>query len=184
MRKSIYITLATLLAITGATATIHLRAQQKSESEMPMAACPMMKKQDHNMAEMNKRGDQGMGFSQEKTTHHFYLTKSGGTIQVEANDPEDSVSRDQIRQHFSHIAMIFKSGDFDIPMFVHDQVIPGVPEMKRLKSVITYKFEETERGGRVSISSNDPRAVAAVQSFLRFQITEHKTGDPLVVNQE
>jgi hypothetical protein len=181
MRKSIYITLSALLFMTGATATIHLRAQQKSETEKPMADCPMMKKHDHDMAGMNKRGDQGMGFSQEKTTHHFYLTKTGGIIQVEANDPKDTASRDQIREHLGHIAMMFAEGNFDIPMFVHDQVPPGVTGMKEFKSMISYKYEETGLGGRVLITSAEPRAVAAVQSFLRFQITEHQTKDSLDV---
>jgi hypothetical protein len=184
MRKSIYITLAALLFITGATTTTQLRAQQqKTEPEKPKAACPMMKKHDHNMAEMNKRGDQGMGFSQEKTTHHFYLTKIGGIIQVEANDQKDTASRDQIREHLKHIAMAFAEGNFDTPMFVHDQVPPGVDEMKRLKTALSYKYEETERGGRITISSDNPQAVSAVQSFLRFQITEHETGDHLEISR-
>jgi hypothetical protein len=180
MKNIIHLTLATLLVITSATATIHLSAQeQKSKTEKPEAACPMMKKHDHDMAEMNKRGDQGMGFSQEKTIHHFYLTKTGGIIQVETNDPKDLASRDQIREHLRHIAMMFAEGNFDIPMFVHDQVPAGVGEMKSLKTALSYKYEETDRGGRVIISSDSPRAVSAVQSFLRFQINEHKTGDQL-----
>jgi hypothetical protein len=185
MRKSIYITLAAVLVVIGTTVTIRLNAQQqqqKSEPEKPAAACPMMKKHDHDMAAMNERGDQGMGFSQAKTTHHFYLTKTGGVIQVEANDAADTESRDQIRQHLWHIAMMFSEGKFDIPAFVHDQLPPGAPEMRNLKSAISYKFEETQRGGRVRISTDDKQAVTAVQSFLRFQITEHKTGDPLEVN--
>ncbi|HYG80347.1 MAG TPA: hypothetical protein VD861_08175, partial [Pyrinomonadaceae bacterium] len=128
---------------------------------------------------MNERGEKGMGFSQSKTTHHFYLTRTGGIIQVEANDPEDTASRDQIRQHLGHIAAMFSKGNFDIPMFVHDQVPPGVPEMRKLKAAISYKYEETRAGGRVVISSDNQQAVSAVRSFLRFQITEHKTGDPL-----
>lgn len=55
--------------------------------------------------------------------------------------------------------------------------------MKQLKSTLSYKYEETERGGRVIISSNNPQAVLAVQSFLRFQITEHKTGDQLEISR-
>ena len=178
MRKSIYFAVAALLLIAGATATIHLNAQQKSEPEKPMTACPM-KKHDHEMAAMNKRGNKGMGFSQEKTTHHFSLTETGGTIEVGANDPKDTVSRDEIRQHLSHIAIMFKSGDFNIPAFIHDRVPPGVPAMQRLKADITYKYEETETGGRVSIASNNSEAVAAIQEFLKFQIKEHHTGDSL-----
>jgi hypothetical protein len=172
-----------ILVIIGATWTLRLNAQQqKAKPEKPDAACPLTKKHGHDMAEMNKRGDQGMGFSQEKTTHHFYLTKTGGIIQVEANDGKDTASRDQIREHLGHIAMMFAEGNFDIPMFVHDQVPPGVDEMKRLKTALSYKYEETERGGRVIISSDNPQAVSAVHNFLRFQITEHTTGDSLEIS--
>jgi hypothetical protein len=128
-------------------------------------------------SQMNERGDQGMGFSQTATTHHFFLKPDGGVIQVDANDAADTASRDQVRMHLGHIARAFQSGDFDIPMFVHDTVPPGVPEMKRLQKDIRYTFEETGSGGRVIISSKNKDAVAAIQDFLRFQIEEHKTGD-------
>ena len=51
--------------------------------------------------------------------------------------------------------------------------------MKLLKKKIRYTYEPLEAGGRVRIESSDPVAVAAVQDFLRFQITDHQTGDPL-----
>ena len=120
-----------------------------------------------------------MGFAQDKTTHHFLLNKNGGAIQVTANSADDKTSVEQIRMHLKHIARAFQSGDFNIPMFVHDQTPPGVPVMSQLKGQITYKYEEVADGGRVLISSANPEAVNAVQEFLRFQITEHKTGDPL-----
>ncbi len=128
---------------------------------------------------MNERGEQGMGFSQSATTHHFLLLPKGGTIQVEANDPSDKSSRDNIRMHLLHIQHAFQSGDFDIPMFVHDTVPPGVPVMKSHAKNIRYSIKETPNGGRVLIQTADPAALDAIHSFLRFQITEHKTGDPL-----
>ena len=33
-------------------------------------------------------------------------------------------------------------------------------------------------GGRVNILTSDPHALAAVHTFLTFQIAEHKAGDP------
>ncbi|MFZ0333735.1 MAG: hypothetical protein WAN10_01865 [Candidatus Acidiferrales bacterium] len=135
-----------------------------------------------NQAAMNKRGTEAMGFSQTETTHHFLLTASGGVIQVEANRTDDTANRDAIRMHLTHITKMFSEGDFDIPMFVHDTVPPGVPEMKRLKEKITYTFVTTPRGGRVVISSMDKDAVTAIQKFLRFQITEHRTDDPVSVS--
>ena len=132
----------------------------------------------HTHTQMSERGEKGMGFSQTTTTHHFYLEKSGGVIQVEAKESADSANRDDIRTHLRHIAHAFQSGDFDIPMFVHDTVPPGVPEMKRLQKYIHYTFEETPKGGRVVITSSDATAIEAIHRFLRFQVEEHKTGDP------
>jgi len=64
-------------------------------------------------------------------------------------------------------------------MFVHGQTPPGVPTMKKLKDQIQYSYEEMEDGGRVVISSKNADAVNAVHDFLKFQIREHKTGDPV-----
>lgn len=146
--------------------------------------CPQMSPQMNSQASMNQRGEQGMGFSQTVTTHHFFLYPDGGAIQVEANDPKDASDRDKIRMHLSHIAQAFANGDFDIPMFVHDTTTPpGVPEMKHLRDKIKYTYSETANGGRVVISTADPDALAAIHNFLRFQIQQHNTGDPVVIRQ-
>lgn len=129
-------------------------------------------------SQMNERGEHAMGFSQTTTTHHFLLKADGGVIQVEVKDPKDTDSRDNIRMHLGHIAKMFANGDFDIPMFVHETVPPGMPEMKRLQKSIHYTFEETPNGGRVVIETMDKTAAEAVHRFLLFQIKEHQTGDP------
>jgi len=133
----------------------------------------------HDHAAMERRGDEGMGFSQAKTVHHFLLKRDGGVIEVTTKDPADTESRDQIRMHLAHIARAFAQGDFDIPMFVHDQAPPGADVMAANGDVISYRFEPEEHGGRVAIATKDPEALAAIHDFLRFQIREHRTGDPL-----
>jgi hypothetical protein len=153
-------------------ACVGLNAQESASPEPQK--CPM-----HDAhSQMNERGGKGMGFSQSATTHHFFLKSNGGVIQVEAKDSADTVSRDEIRMHLGHIAHAFQNGDFDIPMFVHDAVPPGVPEMKHLQKQIRYSFEDTTSGGRVVIVSANKDAIGAIHAFLRFQIEEHKTGDP------
>jgi hypothetical protein len=137
--------------------------------------------QDKRLEGVNERGDHAMGFSHEKTTHHFQLTVEGGSIEVTANDPKDATSLTQIRAHLAHIAKLFKAGDFSMPMFTHAEQPPGVSVMTRLKEEITYTFEPIERGGRVRITSSNTEALDAVHDFLRYQIKDHKTGDPLEV---
>ena len=149
--------------LLGCVASLALHAQHDTHHDVVM-----------------KHGEQGMGFSQTATTHHFLAAKDGGAIQVEAKDPQDAKSRDEIRMHLGHIAKAFGEGDFDIPMFVHDtKAVPGVSDMQRLKSDIRYRYVETKLGGKVEIVSSNPEAIAAVHKFLRFQIEEHQTGDPL-----
>lgn len=138
--------------------------------------------QDHSKhQQMEHRGNQGMGFDQQKTTHHFLLRKDGGAVQVTANSTADKSSTEEIQMHLRHIAQAFKSGEFNIPMFVHDQTPPGVKTMKKLKDQIHYKYEPAENGGRVVISSANAEAVTAIHEFLKFQIKEHQTGDAVEV---
>lgn len=167
--------LTVALSIIAAAAP-GLVAQEPAHNHDDMADCPL--KADH-AAGVDDRGDKGMGFSHTKTTHHFRIRTDGGAIEVTANDASDQTSRDQIRAHLAHIAMLFGQGNFDIPMFVHDQKPPGADVMGRMKSSIVYQYEEMETGGRVQIRTTDPQALSAVHDFLRFQIKEHRTGDPM-----
>lgn len=135
--------------------------------------------QDHSAhhASVDKRGDKVIGFSHEKTTHHFRLKPNGGWIEVEAKDGDDTASQEQIRTHLQHIARKFAAGDFTASMLIHDKMPAGVPTMKQLKTAIQYQFENTERGGRVRIKARNAKARAAIHEFLHFQISDHRTGD-------
>lgn len=98
-------------------------------------------------AEVDQRGDKGMGFSHNLTGHHFYLSPDGGAIAVTANNPDDAASRDAISTHLTSIAGMFRDGNFSIPMFVHDTMPPGVETMKELRKEISYAAESTPNGG-------------------------------------
>lgn len=165
---------------------VPLAAQAPADNAMDPAQCPMHAQhmaESHradggSAGDLDRRGDTTMGFSHDRTAHHFLLTAEGGVIQVEATDPADTASRDQIRGHLAGIATQFAAGDFSAPGKIHDRVLPGVPEMIQHKAAISWRYEETERGGRVVISTADPVAKAAVQDFLKAQIADHRTGDP------
>lgn len=176
------------VVIVGLAMSLTAHAQQDHD----MTNCPMhekhMQHQDaasdgqkpetHSDA-VDRRGDQAMGFAHEKTTHHFLLKADGGIIRVEANDAADEASRSSIRSHLAHIAKAFSAGDFDIPMFVHDQTPPGVSVMQNKKDQIRYEYRELPAGGEVVITSSNPQAIAAIHEFLEFQIKDHRTGDSL-----
>ena len=170
-RRNLYFAVS-LLAITLSSAWfIHAQQQKKHDSQMTQK----------QMDEMNRRGDKHMGFDHLKTTHHFLLANDGGAIQVEANDANDTESRDQIRGHLRHITMMFSDGNFEVPMLVHEKTPPGSKVMQQLKGEISYQFKETERGAVIQITTANRQALQAIHEFLKFQITEHMTGDPLEV---
>jgi hypothetical protein len=144
-----------------------------------MKDCSMHK---GHQADVQKRGDDAMGFPHDKTTHHFRLYADGGAIDVTANDGKDDADIKAIRMHLTHIAAMFSGGDFSVPMFIHDQVPPGVEMMKKERKQISYSFEELPAGGRVRIKAKSDETVKAVHDFLRFQIEDHHTGDSTEVS--
>ncbi|HYU78639.1 MAG TPA: hypothetical protein VEK56_06620 [Vicinamibacterales bacterium] len=136
-----------------------------------------MRKED----DLKKRGAAAMGFDQDKVTHHFRVTTQGGVIQVDVRDPSDHTNREAIRLHLRQIAAAFAEGNFETPFATHAEVPPGVAALQRLTTMVTYSFEETTTGGRVRIVTTNREALAAIHVFLRYQIQEHRTGDPLTV---
>jgi hypothetical protein len=151
------------------------------QADQDMKSCPIHNEQTQGMsqhqADVEKHGDEGMGFPHDKTTHHFRLYPDGGAIEVVVNDNKDTKNIQAIRMHLGHIAKMFSDGDFSIPMFVHDQVPPGTTVMKEKRAEIRYNFEQLSDGGRVRIRSTNPAALKAIHDFLRFQIQDHHTGD-------
>jgi len=164
--------------------------QQEEPQDKPQErpSCPMHEQQKTSPEEQHQegvvqRGDRVMGFSHERTAHHFLLYSDGGAIEVEAKDAQDTASRDAIRSHLGHIVTLFAAGDFSAPMLIHSQNPPGTEEMKRLRETIRYKLENTERGARIRITTKGAEALHAVHKFLRFQIADHLTSDPTEITK-
>jgi hypothetical protein len=79
---------------------------------------------------------------------------------------------------------MFSEGNFEAPMLTHSKVPPGVPILQKLKTEVSYNFEEIKNGGRVRIKTNNPEALAAVHEFLRFQTSDHQTNDSTEITKE
>ncbi len=186
--------LVLLGAMTIAMASLAaLDKPQKERDKKPdMATCPLHEEhmkamstgaphEGHAFDEMNKRGEdpRGMGFSQTETVHHFLLAKTGGEIHVEVRNAQDVQTIATVRKHLQTIAASFTAGNFAIPAFVHGKDPDGIETMQKLKEKIRYQYEELPSGGRVVIRTGDKKGLQAIHAFLRFQITEHRTGDPL-----
>jgi hypothetical protein len=89
-----------------------------------------------------------MGFDQDKTTHHFLLFPDGGAIDVAANEASDLESREAIRSHLPHIAVMFGEGNFEAPMLVHDTEVPGTAELSKRTDLVEYTCAVRDRAAR------------------------------------
>jgi hypothetical protein len=82
----------------------------------------------------------------------------GGAIEVEAKRVNDTQTRDAVRQRLRHD--------------LREQFPSATPAMQEHRNRIKYKYQETTRGGRIRIIAKDHAALAAVQEFLRSQMTQ------------
>jgi hypothetical protein len=166
--------------VTIGLLALSVQAPSAQHAQMP----PGMTHEEHlkqlqKEAELKARGAAAMGFDQDAAVHHFVLFEDGGAIDVTAGRADDVSTRAAIRTHLQQIARDFSNGLFDKPFATHAEAPAGVPALQQLKMSLTYAYEDTDGGGRVRIRTSDPNALAAVHVFLRYQIAEHKTGDPL-----
>ncbi len=76
------------LAAAPAPRDCPMRDKSANHADCPLAAKPAHR---HDPA-LERRGDEGMGFSQAKTMHHFRLANDGGSIEVTVRDAKDSES--------------------------------------------------------------------------------------------
>jgi hypothetical protein len=153
-------------------ATCPMHAQHMAAAKQHDAAA-------HHQDDVDARGDDVMGFSHEKTKHSFRLLDDGGAIEVRANEADDAADIAAIRTHLQEVARDFATGSYAQPEAIHGRLPDGAATMKSLGSAVTFRYEELERGGRVRISTASAEGVQAIHDFMKFQIDEHRTGDPV-----
>ena len=167
--KTMLIIAATLFAL-GASAD--------DPNNCPLHAAHMAAASAH-AKDVDRRGDEVMGFSHEATKHLFKIYDDGGAIEVRALRADDEASVRAIRTHLQSITKSFAMGDFANPAAIHGPAPAGTDVMAAKKDSIVYRYSDLENGGRVRITTTDASALDAVHRFLRFQIEEHRTGDAM-----
>src|SRR5437763_2191044 len=103
--------------------------------------------------DVDRRGDEVMGFSHEATKHSFKIYDDGGAIEVRALHADDEASVRAIRTHLQSIAKSFAAGDFANPAAIHGPAPAGTDVMAAKKDSIVYRYSDLENGGRVRITT-------------------------------
>jgi hypothetical protein len=167
-----------LIAVVSMSVVAASSGAQEQKAECPMHAAHQAQAHAHAHRDgVDARHDEVTAVAHDASVHHFLLHPDGGRIQLEVTDEADVAARDRIRTHLGRVAREFSRGQFDLPMFIHDRVPPGVETMRRKKAEIRYRYLETAKGGEVHITTSNAEALEAIHAFLRFQIADHATGD-------
>jgi len=85
------------------------------------------------------------------------LDKRGGTIEVRVSNTEDKAGRDSVRRQLREEA--------------NNRVPFATATLQQHRKEIKYRYENTAYGGRIRIVARSPEALAAVQEFLRSQMS-------------
>ncbi len=133
--------------------------------------------------DLNSRFSKTLGTDIGRVVQHYYLVKNGGVIEFTAKDANDTTTISALQKYMDTQKDLFEKGKNDADADVHGKVPDGIPNLKRLRNEITFFAVKNDDGAALRMFSVNDQARQAIQDFLKFEINEHKTGDPLVVEQ-
>lgn len=122
---------------------------------------------------MIQRGNVAMGFEQEKITHKFIPTETGGEIMIMPKNASDSNTLNLIKEHMIDIQKDFSIGNFTKPFFIHAEQVPGTNTMNEKKDLIEYDIRQISNGSILSMITNDKEVINAIRDFMEYQGSEH-----------
>ncbi len=126
-------------------------------------------------AEVESRGSTVMPFDQERTTHVFRATPTGGVQQVVAKQADDTQQIRLIRAHLRKEARRFSAGNFADPMAIHGMKMPGIATLRRGFDRIDVRYSAMRSGARITYRAVDPALVAALHDWFEAQLMDHGT---------
>lgn len=150
-----------------------LVAQARRNTDADLAA---------RQAEVAQRGAHVMPFDQDRTTHRFESTTTGGTETVTVIDARatDSGTTEQvrlIRDHLTEEQARFAAGDFTDPQAIHGADMPGVADLTAgaRAGTLVVTYEAIPDGARLVYEARTPELVEAVHRFFDAQLADHGT---------
>ena len=134
--------------------------------------------------DLKTRVSKVLGTDVDKIVQHYYLVKNGGVIEFTAKDPADNATISTVQKYLETQKDLFEKGKADADTGVYGKVPDGLPALKKLRNDITFFAVNTDSGAALRMFSVNDQARQAIQDFMKFQINEHKTGDPLQVAED
>lgn len=123
--------------------------------------------------QVEARGAAVMPFDQQRTTHVFRATATGGVQRVVAKHAGDREQITLAREHLRKEASRFRAGDFSDPMAIHGMKMPGLAALRRSAARVQVGYTAIPRGAQISYTTAEPRLVAALHDWFDAQLMDH-----------
>ena len=114
-----------------------------------------------------------MPFDQERTTHGFRATATGGVQRVVANARKDAHQVMLIREHLRRETGRFAAGDFADPMAIHGMKMPGITALRQGYWRVKVTYSKMAGGAKISYTTADASLVAALHEWFDAQLADH-----------
>ena len=123
--------------------------------------------------EVEARGATVMPFDQNRTTHVFHSTATGGVQRVVADHPDDARQIKLIRAHLRKEAIRFAAGNFTDPMAIHGMTMPGLDALRHGAAQVHVEYATITSGAKIIYTTSKPRLVIALHDWFDAQLMDH-----------
>lgn len=114
-----------------------------------------------------------------KIERHYWLLKNGGAIEMICKAPCEDATQKSIQNYLDSLSKSFEKGAFDAE-FVNGASAPeALATLKKLRDEVTFHAApSSEVGYSLRMLTVNPQARDAIYEFIRYEVTNRKTGDP------
>ena len=91
----------------------------------------------------------------------FFIEKNGGGMEARVKNPKDTQARDALRQELQQAA--------------RDQSVFSSPALQQYQRDLTYRYQKTDRGGRIRVTTKNRDALRIMQDFLLSQMSDRRS---------
>jgi hypothetical protein len=125
------------------------------------------------LEEVRRAGERTMPFDLDKTQHSFYKTEDGGIQTVAVREDGDREQVELIRRHLREVASEFAAGNFQDPISIHGEEMPGVRELSAGVDRLQITYRDVSRGGEITYKTGDDVMVGHLHAWFEAQVAEH-----------
>ena len=164
-----FVVVATLaLVLIAVVVVVVVRTRSNDSARSPLAT---------RQAQVEANGQRVMPFDQNRTTHRFTKTATGGVEKVSANDPADTGQATLVQSHLEHEQQLFSKGDFSDPMAIHGMAMPGIDDLRQgaIDGNLKVGYEVLPSGAQLTYTASDPQLVSAIHQWFDAQLLDHGT---------